>query len=425
MSRHANGTTATLAAALVTAVIASASGPVNAGSQAESNKRSAPSSARAATVFVVHALPKTPVSVQVDGAERRSEVQPGTVIGPLRLAPGSHTVTISGSDPAWVMDADVTVRAGRSADVVLHRPASVGGKPTVTVYRNPTGPVARGKGRVMVAQTATVPPADVRVDGRVVFANIANGEFATAEVPTGSHQVSIVPTGLRQPVLLGPIELTAQPATLTQVFAVGRPQNGSMDVIVQTQPLDTRGSTAPERMNTGSAGLATGPTFEVTAAPGTAAPSEVRDRQPTRVRLPGGQTIPVRPSGTGRGGLLQVPRNIRVAGWWDGGARLGDAYGAMVIAGHVDSVSQGVGPFAQLLGVRPGDRVDVGARSGWQRFVVTAVDLVPKVSLPTKTNLFDTSGPLRLVLITCAGSYDPDRGGYQDLAVVTARPTQR
>jgi len=167
------------------------------------------------------------------------------------------------------------------------------------------------------------------------------------------------------------------------------------------------------------------PTFEVTAAPGTAAPSEVRDQRPTRVRLPGDQTVPVRPAGTGRSGLLQVPRNIRVAGWWDGGARFGDAYGAMVIAGHVDSVSQGVGPFAQLLDVRPGDRVDVGAGSRWQRFAVTAVDLVPKVSLELRAGLFSPSGPLRLVLITCAGRYDPDRGGYQDLAVVTARPTGR
>lgn len=142
--------------------------------------------------------------------------------------------------------------------MVLHRPANVGGDPTITVYRNPTAPVPRGKGRVMVAHTATVPPADIEVDGQIVFANVANGEFATAEVPVGSHQVSIVPTGQRRPVLLGPIELAAEPATLTQVFAVGRPQSGSMDVIVQTHRLATRGSPAPEQVNTGSAGLVAG-----------------------------------------------------------------------------------------------------------------------------------------------------------------------
>ena len=244
----------TLAASVV---VVAATTPVRAGT-AESQSWPPAAPGRNATIFVVHALPETPVSVQVDGAEQRSDVQPGTVIGPLRLAPGSHTVTVTGADTVWVMDAEVTVRAGRSADVVLHRSANVGGKPTVTVYRNPIGPVARGKGRVMVAHTATVPPADVRVDGRVVFANIANGEFAIAEVPIGTHQVSIVPTGLRQPVLIGLVELDAQPATLTQVFAVGRPQNGSMDVIVQTQPLDTRGSTAPQQVDTGSAGLVAG-----------------------------------------------------------------------------------------------------------------------------------------------------------------------
>jgi len=240
-----------------TVVVAAATAPVRAGT-AEPHSPAPAKPGQTATVFVVHALPETPVSVQVDGAQERSDVQPGTILGPLRLAPGSHIVTVTGADPAWTLDAEVTVRAGRSADVVLHRPANVGGEPTVTTYRNPLAPVAGGKGRVMVAHTATVPPADIEVDGRVVFANIANGEFATAEVPAGSHQVSIVPTGLRRPVLLGPIELAAEPATLTQVFAVGRPQSGSMDVIVQTQPLDTRGSTAPEKVNTGSAGLVAG-----------------------------------------------------------------------------------------------------------------------------------------------------------------------
>jgi len=258
MNSQRNAATGALAAVLLTTVIAAASAPVSAGTTAEPHSPAPAKPGQTATVFVVHALPETPVSVQVDGAQERSDVQPGTILGPLRLAPGSHIVTVTGADPAWTLDAEVTVRAGRSADVVLHRPANVGGEPTVTTYRNPLAPVARGKGRVMVAHTATVPPADVRVDGRVVFANIANGEFATAEVPAGSHQVSIVPTGSREPVLLGPLELAARPATLTQVFAVGRPQSGSMDVIVQTQPLDTRGSTAPEKVNTGSAGLVAG-----------------------------------------------------------------------------------------------------------------------------------------------------------------------
>lgn len=218
-----------------------------------------------ATVYVVQALPDTPVSVSVDGKLEQSTVSPGNVLGPLQLTPGEHTVTVEGRNPEWTMDASVTTAAGGSTDVVLHRPASVKGPPKVTIYRNPVGAVPAGKGRVMVAHTATVPPADITVDGRVVFANIANGEFATAEVPAGDHEVSVVPTGRKGPVLLGPLNLPAEADTLTQVFAVGQPQNGSMDVVVQTLPLRTRGSAAPDQVETGSAGLVSRLVVNVTA----------------------------------------------------------------------------------------------------------------------------------------------------------------
>lgn len=216
-------------------------------------------------VFVVQALPGTPVSVSVDGELEQADVAPGDVLGPLTITPGKHTVTVTGRSPDWAMEAAVTITAGGSVDVVLHRPATVQGPPKVTVYRNPLGAVPAGKGRVMVAHTATVPPADITVDGRVVFANIANGEFATAEVPAGTHKVSILPTGRTSPVLLGPLDVAARPGTLTQVFAVGRPKNGSMDVVVQTLPLRTRGSTAPDTVDTGSAGLVSEVPVKVTS----------------------------------------------------------------------------------------------------------------------------------------------------------------
>lgn len=140
------------------------------------------------------------------------------------------------------------------------------------------------------------------------------------------------------------------------------------------------------------------------------------------MRLPSGTTVAVRTASTGRRGLLRVPRDVRAAGWWDGGARIGDAYGAVVIAGHVDSVRQGVGPFAELLRARAGDRITVTGAATSQRFVVEAVDLVPKIGLSAREQTFAAEGPLRLVLITCAGPFLPAQGGYQDLAVITALP---
>ena len=87
------------------------------------------------------------------------------------------------------------VAAGSNQDVVLHLPASVGGAAVVTAYQTPVEPIGPGKARVLVAHTATVAPADVQVDGKVVFSNIANGEFATADVPAGKHVVALFPTG--------------------------------------------------------------------------------------------------------------------------------------------------------------------------------------------------------------------------------------
>ena len=89
----------------------------------------------------------------------------------------------------------IDVASGSSSDVVIHRPAAVGGDPVVHSYATPVKPIGPGKARVLLAHTATVAPADVRVDGQVAFTNIANGEFAEADVPAGAHKVELLPDG--------------------------------------------------------------------------------------------------------------------------------------------------------------------------------------------------------------------------------------
>ena len=64
---------------------------------------------------------------------------------------------------------------------------------------------AQGKATLVVAHTAAVPPADIRVDNKVLFANIANGESLKLTVPVATYKVAIVPTGETKPVLLGPL----------------------------------------------------------------------------------------------------------------------------------------------------------------------------------------------------------------------------
>jgi hypothetical protein len=244
---------AVLATALTTSAALATDPVARATAAAQAEK---PSTGR---VFIVQALPDTDVSITVGQDETTTGVGTADIVGPLRLPPGRHEITVEGtSAESWEMQASVDVAAGQSVDVVIHRPASPAGEPIATVYQAPLAPVKQRTGRVLLAHTATVPPADIKLDGKVAFANIANGEFVEAEVPAGKHSAAIVPTGQKGPALLGPLTLEVPELTLTSVYAIGRPQNGSMDVVVHQIPLPMRGSAAPDDINTGSAGLVAG-----------------------------------------------------------------------------------------------------------------------------------------------------------------------
>lgn len=169
-----------------------------------------------------------------------------------------------------------------------------------------------------------------------------------------------------------------------------------------------------------------------TAAP-TSAPTSARPVSPARraspvaqapqsATLPSGRTVPISDVGTTAAGLLDVPADIDVAGWWRGGARLGDPFGSILVAAHVDSRTQGLGPFAELLSVGRGDRVEIASADLRQTFVVRSRRLVPQGSLDDESWIFSATGEGRLTLVTCAPPYAASRGGYQNLAVVIAVP---
>jgi hypothetical protein len=110
-----------------------------------------------------------------------------------------------------------------------------------------------------------VAPADVEVDGATVFTNIANGEFADADVPAGTIEVALLPSGSTADPILGPLDVTLEARTLSMIYAYGNPRNGSMNVIAHTATLAPDGSVRPSRIDTGSAGLATVPVAEIPA----------------------------------------------------------------------------------------------------------------------------------------------------------------
>jgi Sortase domain len=124
---------------------------------------------------------------------------------------------------------------------------------------------------------------------------------------------------------------------------------------------------------------------------------------------------------TGPTGELSLPADPGQVGWWQSGAFAGDAYGSVVLAGHIDSRDRGVGFFARLLGVRPGDEVTLTDGAYQQRYRVVDTRDVPKASLATSTDTFSSTVPGRLVLLTCTGTWNPATH-YPDNLVVTAEP---
>lgn len=144
---------------------------------------------------------------------------------------------------------------------------------------------------------------------------------------------------------------------------------------------------------------------------------------PTRLTAPSvGIDAPVVPVGVEPDGLMEVPTIVAEVGWYAYGSAPGDDEGSIVLAGHVDSRSQGRGAFFALQDLQPGDEVRLddadGATTTW---VVTGRSTIEKEVVPLD-ELFRRDGPSRLVLVTCGGDFDADRRSYRSNVVVTAEP---
>ena len=130
--------------------------------------------------------------------------------------------------------------------------------------------------------------------------------------------------------------------------------------------------------------------------------------------------LPVVPVGVDRDGLMELPDTVREVGWYRFGTRPGADAGTAVLAGHVDTLREGLGPFARLGELDEGDEltVEIGGRP--QPYVVRSVERVAKAEVPLE-RMFRREGPATLAVITCGGSFSR-RDGYSDNLIVTAVP---
>ena len=141
---------------------------------------------------------------------------------------------------------------------------------------------------------------------------------------------------------------------------------------------------------------------------------------PARVSVPElGVDAAVDAVGVEADGQMTVPAEVDRVGWYRFGPAPGAA-GSAVIAGHVDSRTQGLGAMAPLREAAVGDEVVVtDAAGGVTRWRAVSRELLSKQVLPVD-RIFSRDGPPRLTLITCGGPFLPELGRYRDNVVVVA-----
>ena len=113
---------------------------------------------------------------------------------------------------------------------------------------------------------------------------------------------------------------------------------------------------------------------------------------------------------------IEVPDQLGVAGWWEGGPRPGQV-GPAVILGHVSRNTPAV--FSRLHTLQRGDEILVDRADGTTaRFVVTQQGKYSKVAFPSDLVYYPTLDS-ELRLVTCGG-LDEATGEYTENLVVFA-----
>lgn len=226
-------------AALALAACAESQGPTEMVDGPAASVAPAPGNA---SVFVVHGINGTdvglsealPVDVSVGGACALPNFTFRTIEGAIELPAGSYDIAVSLADGACtgpvVIDAPgVALGDGDVVSIVAHLTAD--GIPTASVFPTDISAVP-GRARVIARHTADFGEVDVVVDGGVAFAGVPNGVQGAADLRPGRHTVAITPAGGGAAAFSTPLVL--RPFTAYVAYAVGTPENGTFEVLLQS-----------------------------------------------------------------------------------------------------------------------------------------------------------------------------------------------
>ncbi|MGZ4716393.1 MAG: DUF4397 domain-containing protein [Acidimicrobiales bacterium] len=178
-----------------------------------------------ASVTVVHGIPSVGnVDVCAGGSTALLTDVPFGGVATISVPAGTYDLTVKVADPtpcagatAITLDGAV-VPAGANVSVVANL---TGGMPNLAVYANDVSGVAAGSGRVAVYHAADAPTVDVLVNGAPGISGLAQGQVATADLPTAAYDFTVTPAGDPNTVVLDLPGVTVPAGKLLQVFAVG------------------------------------------------------------------------------------------------------------------------------------------------------------------------------------------------------------
>jgi len=189
-----------------------------------------------AQLSVLHAVPGVTVDVYVNNALTLDDFTPGSLAGPLPLAPGTYSVAITASDAAdasapVIGPVDLPLEAGGNYTAAAHLGES--GTPTATLFTNDTSTLAAGEGRLTVRHVAAAPAVDVLAGGSPVITALTNPNEKVLNLPAGVVSASVAAAGTTDP-LIGPADLNVAEGVNTIAYAWGSLQDGNLALAVQT-----------------------------------------------------------------------------------------------------------------------------------------------------------------------------------------------
>jgi hypothetical protein len=161
----------------------------------------------------------------------------------------------------------------------------------------------------------------------------------------------------------------------------------------------------------------------VTVPPGRPNTRPAVPSNPARLIIPSLHVdAPIVAVGVEKSGEMEIPPLVSQIGWYKYGPAPGATSGSIILAGHVDSATQGRGAFFHLRDIPGHAEITISEPDGTRHsYTVNAREAYPKATIPLGA-LFARTGPPRLTLITCGGGFNQSNRSYDDNIVITALP---